>query len=104
MDFGEQLTMLVVLIVLLGVAYFLVTTWSKRAGSKAGDSAGTPVDLGLDDDKDDSAADLRQAMKDRDAVAKQREKRFQLTGKDAEVAAKVLKRMLKQDREEGRGG
>ena len=97
MDFGEQLTMLIVLIVSLGAAYFGVTTWSKRAASRQANSP--VVGGGVGDDEFDAAGDLREAMKDRDAVAKQREKRFQLTGKDAEVAAKVLKRMLKEDRD-----
>jgi hypothetical protein len=97
MGFGEQLTMLIVLIVVLGVAYFAITTWSKRAEAKQASApkAGT----GLGDDEFDAAGDLREALKDRDAVAKRREQRFQLTGKDAEVAAKVLKRMLRQDRD-----
>ena len=97
MDFGEQLTMLIVMIVLLGAAYFGVTTWSKRAGDRQANSPAAGG--GVDDDEFDVAGDLREALKDRDAVAKQREQRFKLTGKDAEVAAKVLKRMLKQDRD-----
>ena len=99
MDFGEQLTMLIVVIVLLGAAYFGVTTWSKRSGSGQANASGARGVV--DHDEFDAASDLRQAMESRDVVAKQREKRFQLTGKDAEVAAKVLKRMLKQDRGAG---
>lgn len=103
MAFGEQLTMLLVLIVLLGTAYFAVTTWSKRNRKQGSEGGRAALDAGGGEDEVDSASDLRRAMKDRDALARQREKRFQLTGKDAEVAAKVLKRMLKQDREQ-RGG
>ena len=101
MGFGEQLTMLIVLIVLLGVAYFMITTWSKRSQITAERESARRAQASDEGEEFDKAGDLREALRDRDVVAKQRERRFQLTGKDAEVAAKVLKRMLKQDRDGG---
>ncbi len=99
MEAGDQLTVLGLLIVVLGVAYFGLTAWTKRSGKAAAkEAAGPPGGPGVADDVD-MAADLRDAVDSRDQAAKQREKRFNLTGKDAETAAKVLKRMLRQDRE-----
>ena len=99
MGFGEQLTYLLVLIVVLGAAYFLVTMWSKKSAGAANPAGPGSAGGAGDVDEFDVAADLREAVDARDDVAKQREQRFNLTGRDAEVAAKVLKRMLKQGRE-----
>ena len=100
MDAGEQITLILVLIVVLGAAYFAITIYSKRAATQQGEgSAGPGGVLGEDIEEDAGTIELRSAIKDRDHAAAQREKRFNLQGKDAEMAAKVLKRMLKHGRE-----
>ena len=100
MDAGSQITMILVLIVVLGAAYFAITIYSKRAAAQQGEAgAGPGGALGEEIEENVETIELRAAIKDRDRAAAQREKRFNLTGKDAEMAAKVLKRMLKQGRE-----
>ena len=111
MSFADEATMLVGLILVLGLAYMGVTFWSKKSGSSSGGGgilgglsggadtsagAGGPAtnavaDMALDELKDKQPADQ---TVDR---ATELRNRFKLEGKDAEVAAKVLKRMLNQD-------
>ena len=111
MNFADEATMLVGLILVLGLAYMGVTFWSKKSGSSSGGGgilgglsggadtsagAGGPAtnavaDMALDELKDKQPADQ---TVDR---ATELRNRFKLEGKDAEVAAKVLKRMLNQD-------
>ncbi|MDA0746745.1 MAG: hypothetical protein O2954_09500 [bacterium] len=102
MEFGEQLTMLIVLIVVLGLAYMGVTFWSKK--NKAAQIAG-----GAASPKDGSAGQkdflLEEIEEERPKPKSQKgdlQQRFQLQGRDAEVAAKVLKRMLKKDQPKDR--
>ena len=111
MNFADEATMLVGLILVLGLAYMGVTFWSKKSGSSSGgggilgglsggaDTSAGPggpatnavADMALDELKDKQPADQ---TVDR---ATELRNRFKLEGKDAEVAAKVLKRMLNQD-------
>ncbi len=100
MDSGEQLVMMLMVILVLGLAYFGVTFWStRRSASTDGPGAGggpggseLPAHLShlLDETEPvESASDARQ----------KRTQRLDLTGARAEMAAKVLKRMLKDDRQ-----
>ena len=105
MDFTEEVTMLVGLILVLGLAYMGVTFWSKRpvapgaaggdgtaAGGAAGKGQNAVADMALEELEEKQPP----AHVDRQTDLKER---FQLSGKDAEVAAKVLKRMLKQGKD-----
>lgn len=93
---GGEVAQLMVIIVVLAVIYGGVMFWTKRPGQdkKAqpgmGNLGGSLGVTGFDDDATASPGGSR---------AKKNSERFKLTGRDAEVAAKVLKRMLKQDRE-----
>lgn len=109
MDYSAELTQLVIIAVVLGAAWFGVNIWTRRmknrdpeaggggmgmfggGGGAAGGSAADPGTAGggLDGDIDDVS--IPKSGPDR------HKGRFQLTGRDAETAAKVLKRMLKQD-------
>jgi hypothetical protein len=101
MDFADEATMLVGLILVLGLAYMGVTFWSKKSGApKAGggmggggegnSAGGGPNAMPGMDELDDNPANSRPVDK-----ATALRERFKLQGRDAEVAAKVLKRMLK---------
>lgn len=101
MSSGVQLTQLIVIIVILVAAYFGVMMWTKRVGKEG--SAGGGL-LGLGGDAGGGGAtgggeDGRSSVSYDDQVPKgpdRKKGRFDLQGRDAEVAAKVLKRMLKQ--------
>lgn len=105
---GEAVQMIVVIVVLV-IAYAGIMAWTKRSGkgggggvagggvSGAGDG---PLSEGLDGLAGTSS--LGGAVKSRSGSGSRRdEKRFQLQGHDAEMAARVLKRMLKQDKDKG---
>ena len=103
MDHSAEATQLIVVIVILVVAYFGVMVWTRRvknrppgeggggigvSGGAAGGIAGSADDT---DDIDGMGVPAKKKGPDR------HKGRFQLKGKDAETAAKVLKRMLQQD-------
>jgi hypothetical protein len=103
MNFTEELTMLVGLILVLGLAYMGVTFWSKRpvapgaaGGGGAGGADGTGSNAVADMALDELEENEPKRPVDRQTNLKER---FKLSGKDAEVAAKVLKRMLKQGKD-----
>ena len=109
MGFTEQLTLLVAIIIVLGVILTVVTMWSKRSGSASGGGGGGGL-FGLGGGGGDSI-DLENQI-DLDEVVEEyprpgdRKKgpRFELKGPQAEIAAKVLKRWLKQDRDGSEDG
>lgn len=100
MEMSEQLTMLIVLILVLGLAYMGVNFWSKRNRAAGGGGPARqntdPADLLLEE-----VGEERPRAKSRERDIQQR---FQLQGRDAEMAAKVLKRMLKQDQQKNNRG
>lgn len=110
MDFSDELVMLILVILVLGLAYMGLSYWSNRAptggagsgggtgvGKGAGGGFGAMAGSGFAGEGDDASAPLNDGMASRpDVGSRKNEKRFNLQGKDAELAAKVLKRMLKQ--------
>ena len=108
MGFEEQLTTLLILILVLGLAYAGVNYWSRKGADLKGGLLGKLVGgggaassdelapgAGLDGDMGDEGP--RPSMSATGERVRQLNKRYELSGKDAEMAAKVLKRMLKQD-------
>ncbi len=105
---GEAVQMIVIIVVLV-IAYVGITAWTKRPGRGGGGDAagggvtgagGGPLSDGVDDPA--GAASLGDTIQSRGGSGSRRdEKRFQLQGHDAEMAARVLKRMLKQDKDKG---
>jgi len=96
---GGEATQLILIIVALVVVYGGVMFWTKRSGK---DKKAQPLAPRLEDlggDSGETALDGSVTSRDGSGPKKNSE-RFKLTGRDAEVAAKVLKRMLKQGREE----
>ena len=100
MDHSAEATQLIVVIVILVVAYFGVMVWTRRVknrppgegGGGIGVSGGAAGGIaGSADDTDGMGVPAKKKGPDR------HKGRFQLQGKDAETAAKVLKRMLQQD-------
>ncbi|HAA75604.1 TPA: hypothetical protein DCE37_10820 [Candidatus Latescibacteria bacterium] len=109
MDYTAEVTQLLVIVIVLGAAYIGVQVWTRSQKNRdgggggllgrfggGGDSAGAagggaPLGGGLDDEDSDLGGVGGGKGSDRNKG------RFQLQGRDAEVAAKVLKRMLKQD-------
>ena len=110
MGFGEEITQLLLIIGALMLALGGVSMWSKRSG-KGGEaggggggagSAGAAGGMGIGDLGDATGgggSGLGEAVESRGGGSSDSRHgdRFKFTGKDAEVAAKVLKRMLKQD-------
>ena len=99
MDFGEEITQLLVIIVGLLVALFGLNFWVKRGGginmpsTKSNSQNVQQYVEDVDQDAEEKMADLKLPKTGKDRHGD----RFDLTGKDAEAAARVLKRMLKQD-------
>lgn len=108
MNNTDQAIQLFVVLVLLIIAYAGVMVWTRRAkksieqggggglfggsgGGGGGMYGGASGDGGADLDEDGMPASPKKTGKDRNKG------RFELQGRDAEIAAKVLKRMLKQD-------
>ena len=95
MSFVEQLSQLIVVVAVLILAYFGVMIWTRKSAKGGGgglfgsgpSAPVKPLDLG---DDTDFATEVPKKGHNRNKG------RFHLQGKDAEVAAKVLKRMLKQ--------
>ncbi len=114
MGFGEQMTQLMLIILALGLAYGGIMFWTKRTGNGGGggilgpggpaiqppdleDVAGTPPGT-AGGGPGGVPGELGDAISDRvDGQTKAAERVQALTGRDAEAAARVLKRMLKQD-------
>ena len=103
MDAADELTMVVGMILVLGLAYMGVTFWSKKAGTpSSGGPGGGQGGIGEKGSAQQEAIDkllLDEVQEKKSGGVKrdgQLRERFQLQGKDAEMAAKVLKRMLKQ--------
>ncbi|MBT3602006.1 MAG: hypothetical protein HOE48_09525 [Candidatus Latescibacteria bacterium] len=108
MSFTEELTQLVTIIVALLLVLFGVNFWTKKGGSiklpSMGNKASGNVEgginnesvesvdgMGVGQDEGTSAATSGGSAADRNA------ERFDLTGKNAEAAARVLKGMLNKD-------
>ena len=106
MDFGEQITQLLLVILALLVAFFGVTFWTKRKSGQLGGEPSSaeapPVPGGAGGTAGVEALgalDEATESKGGGGSGSEAAKRFQnLTGKDAEAAARILKRMLKQDK------
>jgi len=106
MSFSEEITQLVVIIVVLLLAYMGINVWTKRGGkltlpSMGGGGSGGEGNAGgaggvgaVDDDVADTTDYPRSGN-----AADRHGDRFNLTGPTAEAAAKVLKRMLHDDEE-----
>jgi hypothetical protein len=110
MDYEAEATQLFVIVIVLVAAYFGVQVWTRRVNNNnggeggggagggmmgnlfggGGSDAGAGMSRGVDDDVDGMGVPAPKG-------ANRNKGRFQLQGRDAEVAAKVLKRMLKQD-------
>lgn len=114
MTFGEELMQLLLIIGALLMALAGINFWTKKGGSitlppmggKSADPAsGVPANTGDETNAlmDDVGSDANPSGEGNSgggsggSVADRHGDRFDLTGKDAEAAARVLKRMLKQD-------
>ncbi len=112
MSFGEEITQILVIIVVLLMAFFGLNFWTKRKKATAEIQQQAAENAGLASPGGSAAAgasldgsaavgaDMGEAMAEKSTSAtKSRQaknmERFDLKGKDAEAAAKVLKRMLK---------
>ena len=95
----NELPQLIIIIVVLLVAYGGIRVWTSRRPSENAD--GSPGGGVGQSATDQHLADV--IVHDHSDIprADRNKSRFNLTGKDAEVAAKVLKRMLSQDKESG---
>lgn len=106
MSFTEELTQLVMIIVGLLVVLFGVNFWTQKGGSltlpsmgnKSSDATG-PTNIG--NGTAESMAGMEAEEVESESIPKmgpdRHADRFDLTGKNAEAAAKVLKGMLKKD-------
>jgi len=112
MSFGQEITQILVIIVILLMAFFGLNFWTKRKKAaaelqqQAAENAGLVAPGGSDaagaslDGSAAAGADMGEAMAEKSTSATKSSQaksmeRFDLKGKDAEAAAKVLKRMLK---------
>jgi len=102
MGFGDQLMQLMLIIVALLVALGGVTAWGRHRKS-GGDSQSNPERSVLNSVADDVSDESGRSgmVTPSDQRHADRAERFDLTGKNAEAAAKVLKRMLQQDNQDG---
>lgn len=104
MDYTEQATQLFVVLILLIGAYFGVMAWTRKANNRppgkdgrGGSIFGGGGGAGSTEGGFSSSGDVDGMGIPAKSGADRNKGRFQLQGRDAEVAAKVLKRMLKQD-------
>ena len=104
MGFAEQLTMLLAIIIVLGVILAGVTIWSRRSGSGDGGGSGGGGFFGLGSlgGGGTESGDLKDQIELEDVMEeypkpsdRKKERRFDLKGPQAEIAAKVLKRWLR---------
>lgn len=110
MSFGEEITQLLMIIVALIMALMGINYWTKRGGTLSLPSMGSRSKQGSTEHPETgtNAHDVAEAHVEGAIAAKKKGSggsaaerhgdRFNLTGKDAEAAARVLKRMLKQDK------
>jgi hypothetical protein len=106
MTFGEEITQLLLIIGVLLLILIGVSFWTKRGGSinmpsmgsKSSDATGM-VDTGIDDGSAEFMSEPGQGKSSggTKTSADLLNERFELTGKDAENAARVLRGMLKKD-------
>lgn len=109
MTFGEEVTQLLLIIGALLLALAGINFWTKKGGSitlpslsgkPAKPADGTPTNSGEEADEFLDNMGLGKSSGGSGGSggsgADRHGDRFQLTGKDAEAAARVLKRMLKQ--------
>jgi hypothetical protein len=106
MDHTAQAIQLFVVLVLLIGAYFGVMVWTRRVnnrppgeGGGGGGIFGGGGGAGSAGGGLSSSDDVEGMGIPAKSGADRNKGRFQLKGRDAEIAAKVLKRMLKQDPE-----
>jgi len=109
MTFSEEISQLLIIIVALLVVLLGINFWTKRGGTLTLPSASNKgsnalPDTNIDDEfltgatgKKKSNGGNKGGDNDGLSTADRLGERFNLTGKDAEAAARVLKRMLKQD-------
>jgi len=103
---SEEFTQVVVIIIVLLGLYLGLNFWIKRGGSlslpsfrSSGKTDAAPDNHlpGGDTSTVDQA--IRSKSGNRSSAVERHGERFNLTGKDAEIAARVLKRMLKKDKD-----
>ncbi len=105
MDFADEITQLLVIIIILVAAYLGLNFWMKRGGSLSLPSFGGKSSNHPDSDPSvahpaDAHQESLSSKKGSQSSAVERHgNRFNLTGKNAETAARVLKGMLKQGKE-----
>jgi hypothetical protein len=106
MDFAGEITQLLVIIIILVAAYCGLNFWMKRGGSFSIPSFGDKSSKHPDGDPSlthHANAHLNEnpsVKKGSQSSAVERHgNKFNLTGKNAETAARVLKGMLKQGKE-----
>ena len=102
----EEFTQVFVIIVVLLGVYLGLNFWLKRGGSLSLPSFGgthkteaTPDDHLASSDTSTVDQAMRSKSGNRSSAVDRHGERFNLTGKDAEVAARVLKRMLKKGKD-----
>ena len=106
MNFGEQITQLLAIIVVLGMAYVGLTFWTKRQDEQLAAKPDGTAD-GVGGVGGVGGMDVSTEMGGgSDAVAstggggnKAVDRLQHLSGSDAEAAAKVLRRMLQDDKD-----
>lgn len=101
MDFGSQITQLFMLIVALVVAYAGIMFWNKFNSNREQSlikNEETSIAKGGNEEIGLSSEVMPETFSG-SVVKKNIQNRFELTGKDAEAAAKVLKRMLNQEKD-----
>jgi hypothetical protein len=108
MTFAEEIVQLLIIIVALLMVLMGISFWTKRGGSLTLPSMGSKgsshalPDTSIDDEYLPETPGTKKSSgkgggNDGLSTADRLGERFNLTGKDAEAAARVLKRMLKQD-------
>ncbi len=111
MDYEAEAIQLFFVVIVLVAAYFGVMVWTRSVGNKNpgedGGGGGLFGGFGGGGAESGQISSADGDTKDIDGLgvpvsrAEKNKGRFQLQGRDAEVAAKVLKRMLKQDAANG---
>jgi len=104
MSFTEELTQLVTIIVALLLVLFGVNFWTKKGGSiklpSMGNKASGNVEGGINNESVESLDGMGVGQDEGTSAATSGgspAERFDLTGKNAEAAARVLKGMLNKD-------
>ena len=109
MTFAEEIVQLLLIIVALLMVLMGINFWTKRGGGltlpSIGGKGSNPLpDANIEDEyltgttrSNKSSGGSKSRNKGNVSTADRIGERFNLTGKDAEAAARVLKRMLKQD-------